>query len=159
MADDPVFGMEPEQYVQHEVDLRLTVKLVAHPEVFNGATEPGGERNCYGLNGIEEAIAHLLFNLLQGRRIDQLDGWADLPTCAAFVETLADLEIYDHSTSAVPEWLQGSIKYDLDRAKERAQRANAEPEPGACSDPTCLVLHADPANPIHPPTADRRSES
>jgi hypothetical protein len=26
------------------------------------------------------------------------------------------------------------------------------PEPGACSDPECPVLHADPANPIHPPS-------
>lgn len=26
-----------------------------------------------------------------------------------------------------------------------------EPEPGACGDPECHVLHADPANPIHPP--------
>lgn len=25
------------------------------------------------------------------------------------------------------------------------------PEPGACADPACPVLHADPANPIHPP--------
>lgn len=25
------------------------------------------------------------------------------------------------------------------------------PEPGACGDPDCHVLHADPANPIHPP--------
>ena len=25
------------------------------------------------------------------------------------------------------------------------------PEPGACADPSCPVLHADPANPIHPP--------
>lgn len=24
-------------------------------------------------------------------------------------------------------------------------------EPGACGDPQCHVLHADPANPIHPP--------
>lgn len=24
-------------------------------------------------------------------------------------------------------------------------------EPGACGDPECHVLHADPANPIHPP--------
>jgi hypothetical protein len=24
--------------------------------------------------------------------------------------------------------------------------------PGACGDPSCPVLHADPANPIHPPT-------
>lgn len=26
-----------------------------------------------------------------------------------------------------------------------------EPEPGPCGDPECHVLHADPANPIHPP--------
>jgi hypothetical protein len=26
-----------------------------------------------------------------------------------------------------------------------------EPKPGACADPSCPVLHADPANPIHPP--------
>ena len=26
------------------------------------------------------------------------------------------------------------------------------PTPGACADPTCPVLHADPANPIHPPS-------
>lgn len=26
-----------------------------------------------------------------------------------------------------------------------------EPEPGACGDPECHVLHADPLNPIHPP--------
>lgn len=25
------------------------------------------------------------------------------------------------------------------------------PEPGACGDPACHVLHADPSNPIHPP--------
>lgn len=24
-------------------------------------------------------------------------------------------------------------------------------EPGACGDPSCPVLHADPAHPIHPP--------
>lgn len=27
-----------------------------------------------------------------------------------------------------------------------------EVEPGACGDPECPVLHADPANPIHPPS-------
>ena len=25
-----------------------------------------------------------------------------------------------------------------------------QPQPGACGDPGCPVLHADPANPIHP---------
>jgi len=24
-------------------------------------------------------------------------------------------------------------------------------KPGACADPSCPVLHSDPANPIHPP--------
>lgn len=27
----------------------------------------------------------------------------------------------------------------------------SEPVAGACADPSCPVLHADPANPIHPP--------
>lgn len=44
---------------------------------------------------------------------------------------------------------------------ERMARADAEsaflgvvemqPEPGACGDPACPVLHADPTNPVHPP--------
>jgi hypothetical protein len=125
MVDDVVFSMHPEDYMQVEIDLRLTVKLVFHPEVFNG-TDPGGYRNCYSFGGREEVIAHLLFNLLQGRRISQLDGWADLPQVAAFIEHLSDLDIYDTTASEVPDWLMGSIKYDLDRAKERAVGAGVE---------------------------------
>jgi hypothetical protein len=32
-----------------------------------------------------------------------------------------------------------------------AVTAKGDSEPGACEDPSCPVLHADPANPIHPP--------
>lgn len=35
--------------------------------------------------------------------------------------------------------------------KQPKKQPEATPEPGACGDPDCHVLHADPANPIHPP--------
>lgn len=41
----------------------------------------------------------------------------------------------------------------------RWRRDNRTPEPGACGDPECYVLHADPNNPIHPPFyVDSRTE-
>lgn len=37
----------------------------------------------------------------------------------------------------------------------RTRLDDLDPIPGACDDPDCPVLHADPANPIHPPEPGR----
>lgn len=38
-----------------------------------------------------------------------------------------------------------------DRGRTWVALCSYEIEPGACADPDCPVLHADPANPVHPP--------
>lgn len=48
-----------------------------------------------------------------------------------------------------PDWFMPRCKVCREFEDHRLHPAV---EPGACGDPTCPVLHEDPANPIHPPT-------
>lgn len=55
----------------------------------------------------------------------------------------------DFCSAACLELVRGPGVVDTEEAIRA--RLSSEPEPGACGDPECYVLHADPANPIHPP--------
>lgn len=56
-----------------------------------------------------------------------------------------------------PEWdgvftpEQEALHQEVESNTERLLAALDAPESGPCGDPECHVLHADPANPIHPP--------
>jgi len=67
---------------------------------------------------------------------DPGDGRTECLTCGKWIFEIT------HSCKGVPV---------TEAAKARASRWVQAPEPGACGDPKCYVLHDDPANPIHPP--------
>lgn len=112
--------LRAEDFEQIDIDLSITVRLVAHPEVFRGSTDEDGWRNAYGFMDRDDVVGHLLFNLLQGRHLSQLDGWADLPAAAAFVDELRNVEInYRSDPEGVPDYTADMIRFDLKRHYER----------------------------------------
>lgn len=66
-----------------------------------------------------------------------------------------DMGAPDVITVTVEPWdqLNDDLPADAVVPTPTADRPENPPiEPGACGDPDCNVLHADPANPIHPPS-------
>lgn len=106
--------LRAEDFVLRRVQVTLTVDLAYHPEVFNGAIEGDGERNNYGFADEQDVIEHLLFNLLQGRKLSSLDGWADLPAVAAFVDNIDYLDVDALSEPReMPDYTRRLLAHDL----------------------------------------------
>lgn len=102
-----------EDFGTREVELRLTLRLTIHPEAIERVDDEW-RSSLYNLHGEDAIVEHLLYNLLQGRKLDQLDGWADMPSFGAFIEDIDDVEVgHMGDPEPLPEWQQESVNRAL----------------------------------------------
>ena len=79
---------------QLEASVEITVN---DPDVIERVTGPEGDEwrsYAYNLYTEEEVLAHLAYNALVNgiTRVNQLDGWADLPDDAAVMQLRDDVD-------------------------------------------------------------------
>lgn len=110
----PFNGLRPEDFVVYEVEVSTRVRVVLHPDVVD-RVDDDWRSGMYQLYDDEDILSHLLFNLLQGRRIDQLDGWADLPAFAAYVDEMERVDIDIVSKEPLPQDQARLLKWDHER--------------------------------------------
>ena len=112
-------SIRSEDFVTREVEVQLTVRFTFHPEVFDRVDDEW-RAGLYQLHDEDEIAEHLLYNLFQGRRVDQLDGWADLPPSAAFVDGIERISVYDMSLAEpVADYQHQTIEWSLDAWRKK----------------------------------------
>jgi len=69
-------------------DCQIEVVLRVEPSLLDRALTPEWQDSFYTFEDREAVAAHLAYNLVQGRSLSSLDGWADCEDSAATVEIL-----------------------------------------------------------------------
>ena len=70
---------------EHEVKFLVDVKIKINKVVI-AQVDDEWKKTFYDLDLSEEIVEHVAYNLLQGRRLSQMDGFADLPDELAVLE-------------------------------------------------------------------------
>lgn len=70
---------------EHDVKFLVDVKIKINQAVI-AQVDDEWKKMFYDLDSSEEIVEHVAYNLLQGRRLSQMDGFADLPDELAVLE-------------------------------------------------------------------------
>ncbi len=88
----------------YTVEVTLSVDVVVDDAVFKSVLTDEWRSHFYPLRTEASVLEHLVFNLVQGRMFDQLDGFANLPGDSARVvkSDWMDWESVDSRGKALP---------------------------------------------------------
>lgn len=120
-------ALKPEDFVVYDVEVRTRLRLALHPEVINRVDDEW-RSHLYDLYDPEDIVAHLLYNLLQGRELNRLDGWADLPAFAAFIDDMNRVEVDIVGTEPYPDRAAGMLKWVHQRWVDQLQTDGRDSE-------------------------------
>jgi uncharacterized Fe-S cluster-containing radical SAM superfamily protein len=79
-------------------DVEVSVEIeINDPDIFERITGPGGDEwraQLYDLRTKGDVVRHIAFNAIMNNleRVNQLDGWADLPNDAGTMQVARDIE-------------------------------------------------------------------
>lgn len=87
----------------------LLVEIEVEERLLDDALTAEWQQNFYCLTSPVDVAGHLTYNLIQGRRLSSLDGFADQPESAA---RILDIHVEDDDTQELPRhaWAGGALQ-------------------------------------------------